>query len=83
MNSLETIAKEILFTGITVQQIYDMGWEFRKNKTTEDIKKAVKKAKSARYGMYKAEYELEWLELFLKEILKKKKIIKEKKIWTK
>jgi hypothetical protein len=77
--TLEYVAKEIMCLGMTMQEINDSGWELRKNKTVEDIRKAITKAKKPKYGMLKTEYELEWAELFLKEVLKKKIVKREDK----
>ena len=68
---LDDIALRMMTTGITMQQIEQAGWELRKGKTIEDVRKAQSKAK--KNGMYKMEYELDFCELYLKDVLKKKR----------
>ncbi len=48
------------------------GYTLRKNKTISDVNNAIRKSK--KNGMGKTEYELDMLELYLNDVLKKKKI---------
>ncbi|MNV47474.1 hypothetical protein D3C71_1393440 [compost metagenome] len=69
MNTLEDIAVSLM-TGRVTENIFE-GWELRKGKTTEDINKALKKGVKA--GDFKTEREIEWVALYLQDVLKKKK----------
>jgi hypothetical protein len=68
---LEGIALRLMTTGrITEEQILE-DWDYRRGKSISDIVKVQDKAKKA--GNYKTEFEIEWCELYLKDVLKKKR----------
>ena len=50
------------------QYLTDHKIQYRKNKSLSDVANAIKKSK--RNGMYKTEYELGMLELYLKDVFK-------------
>ena len=74
--SLADIAERVMTVGIKESEILE-SWDYRKGKSIEDIKHAVKKSRNPKNGMYKIEYEIDFLELYLKDILKRKRIKKE------
>lgn len=65
------LAKRIMFGGQGKINLDDFGLEFRKNKTVDDIKHAISKSKKK--GHYRTEFELGLLEIYLKDVLKKKR----------
>lgn len=67
---LKTIAGNILLTGISQTTILEH-WEYRKGKSTSDIRNAVRKA--LKNGHHKIEFEIDWLALYLKDVLKARK----------
>ncbi len=68
----EKIASDILFGKVTENYIMDnFNVEYRKNKSVDDIKNAVKKA--LKNGNLKTEIELSFLSLYLGQVLKAKK----------
>ena len=68
---LKEIGERILLGFATTETFY--GWEFRKGKTNEDINKAVRKARNPKHSFGKVEYEISMLEVYLKDVLKRKK----------
>ena len=73
--NLNDIACFILFTkGLTEDSLNEKikgCWQYRKNKTIEDVKIAVKKAFNKK--TCKIELEIEWLALHLVDVFKKSK----------
>lgn len=72
---LRDIAKMIMFSqGLTKEDFLDKikgQWEFRKNKTVSDLNSSVKKGFKA--GMGKTETEIDMVELYLRDVLKRVK----------
>lgn len=55
--------------------VSDHGWQYRKNKDFNDIVKAIYKALKPKYGRNKFEVEINFLALFLRTgVLKKKRV---------
>lgn len=67
--TLKTIAENIMFSGIKESDILQ-DWEYRKGKTLEDVKHAIKKGLTN--GRGRTEWELEFIELYLADVLKKR-----------
>jgi hypothetical protein len=64
------LATDLMFSAVRVADLATKyGLQFRKNKTGNDISNAIRKARRAGYG--KVEFEMNMLEFYLKEILKK------------
>ena len=78
MNSLYDIAVVVML-GQETENTF-RGWGFRKGKTIEDVKHAVKKARNPKATFGKFEYEVDMLELYLKGILKRKQGTKQEKM---
>lgn len=75
--TLETLASHLMFSADRstqgfIQLMEKESVEFRKNKTKEDIDKALQKSKLPRYGHRKTEIEQSVLECYLEDILKLK-----------
>lgn len=72
---LEQLAESILFGNIrTIKELdkaIECNWQYRKNKTFEDVKKSIEKG--LRQGMGKTEREIEWVALYLKDVFKEVK----------
>lgn len=77
MKTLEDIAL-LLMTG-RIQSADFEGWEYRKGKTIDDIHNAVKKGMNPKHSFSKTEYEIDFIALYLKDVLKKKRISKTSK----
>lgn len=77
VKSLKEIAERIMFVGLKNEDLY--GWQFRKNKSSVDINNAIRKARNPKNGLGKVEYELGFLELYLKDIFKPDRSVKELK----
>ena len=73
-----SLAQRMIFRGITEDELLK-NFKYRKNKKFEDIKIALGKAHTFKYGRGKTETEIEMSALFLNDILliKKEKIINE------
>lgn len=65
------LAERIMFGGQNKINFDDFGLEFRKNKTVHDINHAISKSK--KNGHLKTETELDMLEIYLKDVLKKRR----------
>jgi hypothetical protein len=66
----EQLATDLMFGKVDINELGPKyGLQFRKNKTAADIKHAISKAMKA--GRAKVEFELNMLELYLKDVLKK------------
>jgi len=66
----EKLAQDLMFGTVKSTDIGPVyGLTFRKNKTVDDIRKAIEKAK--KNGHAKVEFELSMLEVYLKYVLKK------------
>jgi len=72
--NFKKLSEKILFSGITGKYIAAYGLQYRKNKSFLDIKKAVEKTTKNGYGG-KIEYEISFLELYLKDVFKKNRRI--------
>lgn len=66
MTDYEDLARSIMFGGKI-----PVGWEYRKNKTEDDVKKALQRA--FKYGHMKTEFELGMFEIYVQKIFKKSK----------
>jgi len=62
------MARDIMFAGRLDLARY--GVEYRKGKTAEDVKAALRKARDPKNGMAKVEAELSMLEIYLKQVFK-------------
>lgn len=62
------MARDIMFAGRLDMARY--GVEYRKGKTVEDVKVALRKARDPKNGMAKVECELSMLEIYLKQVFK-------------
>ena len=73
MSTFDQMSQELFFTGVKdVSAWLDKhGVEYRKGKTIEDLHKARQKALKA--GRGKTEFELSFMELYLKDVLKVKR----------
>lgn len=72
----EELATALMFTKVLVSEFgTKFKLEFRKGKTVQDLNKALMKA--ARNGRGKVEFEVDMLELYLKDVLKPIKTTKE------
>lgn len=71
LETLKDIAEGIMFGGKVTEDRILKYWEYRKGKTIEDLKKAIQKGVKA--GNYKVEREVEWIEVYLKDVLKKRR----------
>lgn len=71
---LKEMAERILLNHANQDTFH--GWEFRKGKTTEDINKAVKKGLSPKNSFGKFEFEVNMVAVYLKDVLKKKRVKK-------
>jgi hypothetical protein len=69
MNTLEEIALH-LYTSHLDEKSFE-GWELRKGKVTEDINKAVRRG--IKMGNGKFEYQVDFISVYLKDVLKKKR----------
>lgn len=71
--TLETLAEMIMFGGIKnreqLEERIKGHWQYRKNKSFEDVNKAIKKG--LKFGMGKTEREISGVELYLKDVFKK------------
>jgi hypothetical protein len=71
--TIEDLASQIWFGGIkTADDIRATGWEFRKGKGVPHINHAMQKAR--KNGMGATQYELSMLEVYLKDVLKVKRV---------
>lgn len=66
MSDYKDLARSIMFTGTILK-----GWEYRKNKTEDDVKRALQRA--FKYGHMKTEFELSMFEIYVQKIFKKSK----------
>ncbi|MDA1675130.1 hypothetical protein [Bacillus cereus group sp. TH152-1LC] len=70
--SLKDVAELLCFGGVKTEkellQRIDGQWEYRKNKTVEDVKKAM--SKGIKIGMGKTENEIDGIALYLKDVFK-------------
>lgn len=66
--NLEDMACEIMFGGSLTLARYSV--EYRKGKTIEDVKAALRKARDPKNGMAKTEVELSMLEVYLRQVFK-------------
>lgn len=65
----EKLAQDLLFGKVNATQLIPVyGLTFRKNKTVDDIRHAIEKAK--KNGRTKVEFEISMLEVYLKDVLK-------------
>lgn len=70
--SLKDVAEILCFGVVKTEkellQRIDGQWEYRKNKTLEDVKKAM--SKGIKIGMGKTEHEIDGIALYLKDVFK-------------
>jgi len=66
--NLEDMARDIMFAGRLDLARYAV--EYRKGKTIEDVKAALRKARDPKNGMAKTEVELSMLEVYLRQVFK-------------
>jgi len=75
LSACNTLALNLLFTKNTntslQEKMDELNIEFRKNKTVEDVIKAVRKG--VKQGMGKVEHEISMSELYLADVFKMKK----------
>jgi lipoate-protein ligase A len=75
LSACNTIALNLLFTKNThtslQEKMEELNIEFRKNKTVEDVIKAVRKG--LKQGMGRVEHEISMSELYLADVFKMKK----------
>lgn len=64
----QDLANRIVFIGIKESELLEE-FKYRKNKGIDDIRNAVSKGISYKYGRGKTELELEWVALFLSDVL--------------
>lgn len=69
--TLLDIAERMMFAGMKESEIL-RDWEYRKGKGFEDIQKAV--AKGSKLARHKAEREPKCIAIYLKDVLKKRRV---------
>lgn len=71
---IEELVSGIWFGTIkSITQVNEAGWEFRKGKGISDLSEALKKAAHPKNGHAKIETELSMAELYVGDVLKKKR----------
>lgn len=76
IKACEILAERIMFLngGDVSSWLTNLGLEYRKNKGIDDLTNAYSKAK--KQGYQKVEYELSMLEVYLRDVVKLKKVAK-------
>lgn len=72
IKSLEAIALHGRVAKITMADIEEAGWTLRKNKTFADVTNAFRKG--MKNGMLRTEVEISMTELYLGDVLKRKRV---------